>query len=125
MIMKIKNVMSVLALAVVVAAVASVNALSWKKTSLDLGNVTANESVDLTFEFTNVSSSAITILEAKGSCGCTQVEYPKEELKAGASAKITAKFQTGKLGVFKKTIQVKSSASDDYTVLSFSGTVVE
>ncbi len=123
--MKIKHVMSVLTLAVVVAAVASVNPLSWKMTSLDLGDVSANESVDLTFEFTNASANPVTILEAKGSCGCTQVEFPKEKVGAGASAKITAKFKSGKLGVFRKTIQIKTSASEDYTVLSFTGTVVE
>lgn len=119
-----KHILLTLGMVIAVAAVASIDALSWKVTSLDLGEVEVNESVDLSFEFTNTTSAPITILNAKGSCGCTQVEYPKEAITPGTSAKITGKFKSTKAGAFNKTIKITTSVSEEPTILSFKGTVL-
>ena len=115
----------ILMLGIAVAVVAGMSPLKWKTTSIDLGQVSLNEMKDLSFEFTNNSTSAIRIVEAKGSCGCTNVKYPEGEIKAGETASITANFKSGKLGVFKKNIRIKTSDSDEYTYLYFNGEVVE
>ena len=111
-------------LGIAVAAVASVSPLTWKSTSLDLGSVKAGASQAIAFEFTNESDSPVYIQEAKGSCGCTKVEFPKEAIAPGATASITASFQSSKVGVFKKNIKIKTSSSEAYTYLYFSGEVV-
>ena len=60
------------------------------------------KSKNFRFEFTNSTNKSLQILEAKGSCGCTNVEYPKEAIQPGETAWITANFKSGKAGAFKK-----------------------
>ena len=112
-------------LGIAVAVIASTTSIEWKKTSLDLGVVKKGETKELTFEFTNNGDQAVRILEAKGSCGCTVVDYNKDEILPGESATIAANFKSSKVGMFKKTVRVKTTASDDYTTLHFSGEVIE
>lgn len=119
-----KKVTMIIMLGIAVAAVAAVSPLEWKSTKIELGSVKAGESQDIQFEFTNESNQAITILEAKGSCGCTNVTYPKTEIVPGETASISATFTSKKEGVFKKNIKIKTTASDEYTYLYFSGEVV-
>lgn len=115
----------ILMLGIAVAVVAGMTPLKWKTTSIDLGQVSKEEVTQLNFEFTNTSGSAIKIVEAKGSCGCTKIQFPNEEIKAGETASISANFKSGKLGAFKKNIRIKTSDSDEYTYLYFQGEVVE
>lgn len=119
-----KKATSILFLGIAVAVIAAVNPISWKTTSIDLGQVTKGEVSKLSFEFTNSSSESIQILEAKGSCGCTKIKYP-DEIKAGETASIEADFQSGSIGAFKKNIKIKTSESTEYTYLHFKGEVVE
>ena len=115
----------VLLFGIAVAAVAAVSPLTWKSTTLELGEVKKGISRPLEFEFTNTGTVPVTILEAKGSCGCTSVSFPEGEIAPGASAAITASFMSKKPGVFRKNIKLKTSASEEYTFLYFSGEVVE
>lgn len=112
-------------LGITVAVIASMPSITWKTTSIDLGVVKKDEVKELNFEFTNTTHAPIRILEAKGSCGCTKVQYPAEEIQVGASEVISANFQSGKVGAFKKNIRIKTSESEDYTYLNFQGEVVE
>lgn len=115
----------ILLFGIAVAAIAAVNPLTWNATSLELGKVEKGISIPIEFEFTNNSSEPVTILEAKGSCGCTEVSYPKSVISPGESASVKASFKSEKTGVFKKNIKLRTSASADYTYLYFSGEVVE
>ena len=112
-------------LGIAVAVVAGMSSITWKTTSIDLGEVSKNEVKELSFEFTNNSNQAIRILEAKGSSGCTNVKFPEGEIGAGKTASITANFKSAKPGAFKKNIRIKTSDSDTYTYLYFNGEVVE
>ncbi|MEO9482687.1 MAG: DUF1573 domain-containing protein [Ekhidna sp.] len=115
----------IMMLGITVAVVAGIAPLKWKTTSIDLGQVEKNEIKSLSFEFTNMTETPIRILEAKGSCGCTNVKFPNGEIKAGETASITADFRSGRPGSFKKNIRIKTSTSDEYTYLHFKGEVLE
>jgi len=115
----------ILMLGITVAVMASVTSITWKTTSIDLGTVQKNEVKELSFEFTNETMAPIRILEAKGSCGCTNVEYPNEAIRPGETASITANFKSGKVGAFRKNIRIKTSDSEELTYLYFNGSVVE
>ena len=112
-------------LGIAVAVMAGMPPIKWEKTSIHLGQVEKHEVQNLSFEFTNNTNETIRILEAKGSCGCTNVQYPENEIEAGESAVVTADFRSGKVGTFKKNIRIKTSESDEYTYLYFTGEVVE
>lgn len=115
----------ILMFGIAVAAVAAVSPITWKETSLELGEVKKGLTTPLEFEFTNSGTEPVTILEAKGSCGCTKVSFPQAAIAPGESASITAGFTSEKPGVFKKSIRLRTSASEEYTTLYFSGEVVE
>lgn len=114
-----------LLLGIAVAAIASVNPLAWTMTNIDLGEVSAGEIREVNFDFTNESIKEVVILEAKGSCGCTDVQYPKEAIAPGATARISAKFTAKGTGTFKKNIKIKTNASEEYTYLNFHGEIKE
>jgi hypothetical protein len=120
-----KKSISIIMLGVVVAAMAHLSSINWKSTNLELGQVKVNEVKEFQFEFTNTGAEAVSIIEAKGSCGCTVVDFSKEEIQPGKTATVTASFSSSKVGVFKKSVKVKTTASDEYVNLTFSGEVVE
>ena len=112
-------------LGITVAVVAGMAPLKWNKTSVYLGTLDKHEVRDLSFEFTNMTQSPVTILEAKGSCGCTNVKYPTTQIQPGQTAAITASFSSGSVGSFKKNIRIRTSTSEEYTYLYFNGEVVD
>jgi hypothetical protein len=120
-----KKPFSILFLGIAVAVMAHVSTISWTSTSVDIGEVRVNEVKELSFEFTNDGQAPVTILEAKGSCGCTVVDFPKGEIGPGEKATIAANFKSAKIGAFMKTVKVKTTASDEYVMLQFKGEVVE
>ena len=121
-----KKSISIIFLGIVVAAMANMTPfIEWKETSLHLGEVRQNELKELTFEFTNTGTEPVVIVEAKGSCGCTVVDYATDEILPGESASISANFRSSKLGQFNKKVSVLTSASDEYTHLTFTGEIVE
>ena len=111
-------------LGIAVAAVASVSSVKWKSTMLDLGEVKVGKVSELKFEFTNLSDVPFTILDAKGSCGCTKIAYPKTAILPGETAFVTAHFRAAGPGMFNKTIRIQTSESNSYTYLKFKGEAV-
>jgi len=112
-------------LGIAVAVMAGMSSIKWKNTYVHLGQVTKGDVKSLAFEFKNNSNNTVQILEAKGSCGCTNVKYPEGSIAPGESASITADFRSSKVGAFKKNIRIRTSDSDEYTYLYFAGEVVE
>ena len=121
-----KKVLTITLIGIAVAAMALINPdIKWEKTELILGEIKKGELVELNFSFTNDGTTAIKILEAKGSCGCTEVAFTREEIQPGESAEITAKFKSEKVGPFNKTVTVSTTGEENPTVLKFRGTIVE
>lgn len=120
-----RKTITILALGIAVAAIASINELKWTATTIDLGEIKAGEIQELVFEFENTSSLPITILDAKGSCGCTNVSYPKEPILPGSKAVLTANYRSSTLGSFHKSIRITSSDKKGLTLLYFKGQTIK
>lgn len=120
-----KHSISMIFLGVAVAAIAHVSTITWKSMNLDLGEIKSGEVTELSFEFTNDGTETIKILDAKGSCGCTVVDYTEDDILPGESAEISANFKSSKVGQFRKSVKVKTTASEEYVQLYFKGEVVE
>ena len=68
------------------------------------------ESVDITFEFSNVGGESLVIHEAMTSCGCTTADYPSHSLKAGEKGMIKTTFHSkGHAGDNDISLLVKSN----------------
>jgi uncharacterized cupredoxin-like copper-binding protein len=69
--------------------------MTFDKLSHDFGTINEGEVVETVFTFTNTGSSDLIILNARGSCGCTVPDYPKDQpITPGDSAEVTVKFDS-------------------------------
>lgn len=99
------------------------DAIVWKSTEYDLGKVPQSETVNGFYTFTNVSDQPIYIKSAKGSCGCTGIDYPMTPILPGQNASITAHFKSNIIKPFKMDVTVETSEDKVY-YLKLKGEVV-
>jgi hypothetical protein len=101
------------------------SAIKWVETEHNFGKITKGTPVSAEFKFTNASTEPLIISNARGSCGCTGVEFPKEPLMPGTSGVIKATFNAANAGPFNKSVTVESNAEAGTVVLQIRGEVVE
>ena len=79
----------------------------------DFGNVNEGEIVKTVFTFTNTSENDLYIVDARGSCGCTVPNYPKNvAIKPGESGEIEVNFDTtGRPNLQQKMVKVSANTS--------------
>lgn len=102
----------------------STGSIKWKNTDLDLGSIEHSKPKTIEFEFTNTGDVAVIINQVQAGCGCTSVNYPKEPVAPGATAKITAIYNAAVIGAFNKHVTVNTSAEEGPRTLTFKGTVI-
>ena len=64
------------------------------KTEHDFGTINEGDVVETVFSFTNEGKSELIITSAKGSCGCTVPDWPKEPIMPGEAEEIKVKFNS-------------------------------
>ena len=79
----------------------------------DFGNVNEGEIAKTVFTFTNTSENDLYIVDARGSCGCTVPNYPKNvAIKPGESGEIEVNFDTtGRPNLQQKMVKVSANTS--------------
>ncbi|MBL7983678.1 MAG: DUF1573 domain-containing protein, partial [Flavobacteriales bacterium] len=71
------------------------------------GKIKQNSENEYTFKFTNTGKEPLVISDAKGSCGCTVPEYPKEPIAPGGTGDIKVVYKPGaQQGNQSKTVTV-------------------
>lgn len=83
-----------------------------------------DEGIDvvLNYEFTNQGSQAVVINEAKVSCSCTEVSFPKEVIAPQKGGSVAVTFRTkGKIGYQERKIEIISTSGTH--ILLFKGVV--
>jgi hypothetical protein len=81
--------------------------MTFKKMVHDFGNINEGEKVETKFEFTNTGEADLIISNAKGSCGCTVPEFPKEPIKPGQTKSMLVTFDSqGKPNQQEKTVTI-------------------
>ena len=98
---------------------------NWRSTVHDFGRIGQGKPVTAEFTFTNKGGLPLVISQAKGSCGCTGVEYPKEPIMPGQSGTIKATFNAAVTGAFNKSVTVESNAENSTQLLYVKGEVVK
>jgi outer membrane biosynthesis protein TonB len=79
----------------------------------DFGLINQGDKVEYNFKFTNTGEADLIINSARGTCGCTVPEYPKEAVKPGESGKIKVSFNsTGKKGATSKSVFLSCNTKD-------------
>jgi Protein of unknown function (DUF1573) len=96
----------------------------WTATTHDFGRIVQGKPVTATFAFTNRGELPLLIANAKGSCGCTGVTFPKQAILPGQSGVVQATFNAAAAGAFNKTVTVESNAEGGAATLLIRGEVV-
>lgn len=98
--------------------------LDFDKLEHDYGSIDQGANGTTEFRFTNTGTEPLIISNAKGSCGCTVPEWPKEPIAPGASSSIKVKYDTKRVGPISKTVTITSNAVDNPSaLLKIKGTV--
>lgn len=79
----------------------------------DYGTITQGDDGTCTFTITNDGKEPLIISLCKGSCGCTVPVCPQEPIAPGASADITVKYNTNKVGPINKSVTITSNAANE------------
>ena len=95
------------------------------ETSYNFGEMLQGESVTHDFILKNTGEADLIISAAKGGCGCTVPEWPKNPIAKGEEATIKVTFNSaGKSGKQNKTVTLVTNAIPNTKVLTINGNVI-
>jgi hypothetical protein len=98
--------------------------ISFDKDVHDYGNIKQNANGTCEFKFKNTGKEPLIISMARGSCGCTVPDWPKEPIKPGESAVIKVNYDTKRVGPINKTVTISSNAKNEPNkILTIKGNV--
>ena len=99
--------------------------ITFEKTVIDYGTVDKGANGVRDFVFTNTGDAPLIISNVKSTCGCTIPKKPEKPILPGESDKIQVKYDTNRIGVFRKTITVNTNApSSPIIALKIKGNVL-
>lgn len=101
--------------------------VKFDKTSHDFGTFKEETPVTHVFTFTNTGDKPLVIQQAFASCGCTVAEYTKTPVQPGKTGQLKVTYNgQGKFGGhFKKSVTVRSNASNAMVRIYIEGTMIE
>ena len=93
-----------------------ITTISFEEMEYDFGMVMEGEKVVHEYAFTNTGDEPLIISNAKGSCGCTVPDWPREPIAPGESGVIKVQFDSknkGKVGGGLQSKRVTITANTD------------
>lgn len=92
---------------------AATAAMTFDKTVHDFGTIAEGKTVQTTFTFTNTGEADLIIVDARGSCGCTVPNYPKNTpIAPGATGEILVSFDSSnKPNMQQKTVTISANTA--------------
>lgn len=78
----------------------------------DYGTIKQGANGTSEFLITNTGSEPLIISRAKGSCGCTVPDWPREPIMPGASAAMSVRYDTKRVGAINKSVTITSNATN-------------
>ena len=94
------------------SAQASGPIISFDMQTIDYGDITKGSNGVRTFTFENTGDAPLEIQGVRSSCGCTIPKKPEAPIKPGKKGEITVRYDTNRVGVFRKTITVNTNVSN-------------
>lgn len=105
-------------------AVSKMASIQFLKEKIDFGTIKEDAIYETSFEFTNIGTADLVIIDADASCGCTLPTIPKEPIKPGEKAKIDVKYTAAnKVGPQKPIITIFTNGKPSSIKLQLEGWV--
>jgi hypothetical protein len=99
--------------------------VQWEKSIIDLGTIKQYHPAQAIFSFKNIGGKPVIITSAKGSCGCTDIDYSKKPVLPGEITSIIVTYDAEMPGVFNKTVTLTMNIEKSSQILHLKGTVVK
>ena len=99
--------------------------MTLEETVVDYGQIEQSSDPLRVFNFSNTGNAPLVIKHAKGSCGCTVPDYPKEPILPGEAGVIEVRYDTKRVGPFTKTITLTTNEEGPKRVLTIKGKVLK
>ncbi|MEM6525393.1 MAG: DUF1573 domain-containing protein [Bacteroidota bacterium] len=85
-------------------------AFEFEEEEFDFGTINEGDIVEHVFKFKNVGDAPLIIQSARGSCGCTVPNPPKEPIGVGETGEMLVKFNSkGKPNIQNKTVTITAN----------------
>ncbi|WP_299443376.1 DUF1573 domain-containing protein [uncultured Aquimarina sp.] len=98
--------------------------MTFEETVFDFGTVTEGDILKHTFSFTNTGNAPLVIVNAKGSCGCTVSNWPKEPIAPGMTEEMLVTFNTnGKPNAQNKQVTITTNTAAGKQILKIKAMV--
>ncbi|WP_367391322.1 DUF1573 domain-containing protein [Lewinella sp. LCG006] len=98
--------------------------ISFTETTFDFGTVEEGTIVTHVFTLTNTGQEPLVLTDAKGSCGCTIPQWPREPLAPGETASITVEFNSkNKMGKRNQRVTVTANTDPAQSFIYLTGEV--
>ncbi len=98
--------------------------MTFDSPSFDFGTVKEGEKVEHTFKFKNTGKEPLVISNAKGGCGCTVPQWPREPIAPGAASEIKVVFNSqGKAGKRNQAVTITANTEPATTTIRLVGEV--
>ena len=106
-------------------AISNAPVMSFDKGIHDFGVIQEGSRVETVFTFTNTGKSDLIIQDARGSCGCTVPEYPKNlPIAPGATGEIRVSFDSSnKPNLQQKTVTISANTASGRETLRITAMV--
>jgi hypothetical protein len=106
------------------AAGGKTTSIKFDELAYNWGSINEEEKMTHNFKFKNIGTNDLIISDARGSCGCTVPEWPKEPIKPGKTGEIKVVFDSkGKPGDQQKTVTLTANTDPANSVLTIKGAV--
>ncbi|HFA47463.1 MAG TPA: DUF1573 domain-containing protein [Bacteroidetes bacterium] len=99
--------------------------LNFAETEFNFGKIKSGEKVEHVYKFKNTGKEPLVISNAKGSCGCTVPQWPKEPIGVGEEGEILVVFNSkGKHGNQTKTVTITANTDPPQSIIYIKGEVL-
>ncbi|MEZ5043773.1 MAG: DUF1573 domain-containing protein [Saprospiraceae bacterium] len=99
--------------------------MTFAETTFDFGTVEDGEKVAHTYTFKNTGNEPLILSDAKGSCGCTVPQWPREPIAPGAEGVVTVEFNSkGKKGKRNQKVTITANTNPPQTFIYLTGEVL-
>lgn len=98
--------------------------MTFETLEIDYGTIERDSDPFRVFKFKNTGTEAALITNARGSCGCTVPSYSKAPIPAGEESEVKVRYDTHRLGKFRKRVTLTTNVGTDPIILTIKGEVL-
>ena len=105
-----------------------ITSIQFDETTYDYGTVKDGDKVKHIYKFKNTGKTPLIISDAKGSCGCTVPDWPREPIAPGKTGEIKVEFDSKNKGTEEgsnqsKRVTITANTDPVQTYLTIKGIV--